>query len=334
MHRMQLSAFDANLFVVFHAVLREGHVGRAAKRLGLSPSATSHALARLRELLRDPLFVRAGRRIVPTSRATELAPSVEAAMAALESAMTPPADLDARTLLRAFHVETTDHLQFVLMRHLDPLVRREAPGVNVYFQSLQPQTFDRLRGGAIDLSIGVYDEVDPDIERARLFDDRLVAVVRRRHPALRSPMTMEKFARLDHLLVAPNGTPTGLVDRVLAERGLQRRVARTSSTFLDMAFLVAESSYVLSLPEKMIQPMLGVLGLVVLPVPIAMPRFTISMAWHKRHSADGAHAWFRRAVQSAAVKTGGRARVRTARPAEKSRRGDPLRRPSRDRSMA
>jgi hypothetical protein len=156
--RQNDATFQRSMRICSWCFMRSSRSGTSVGRRSASACrrlATSHALARLRELLRDPLFVRAGRRIVPTSRAIDLAPSVDAAMAALEAVMAPPAELDPQTLIRAFHVETTDHLQFVLMRHLDPLVRREAPGVNVYFQSLQPQTFDRLRGGAIDLSIGV-----------------------------------------------------------------------------------------------------------------------------------------------------------------------------------
>jgi DNA-binding transcriptional LysR family regulator len=305
---MQLRGIDTNLFVVLSALLEEQHVGRAGKRLGLSPSATSHALSRLREVIGDPLFVRAGRRLVPTARATALTPVVKQAIDALEAVVAPPAEIEPRRISRAFRVETTDHLQFVLMRHLDPLVRAQAPRVDVFFQSLQPSTYERLRAGAIDLSIGVYSALDADIDRARLFDDRLVAVVRSRHPALRKRVTLARFAALDHLLVAPNGTPTGLVDRLLAEHALERRVARTSSTFLDMAFLVAETDYVVSLPEKMIRPMLGALGLAILPVPMLLPSFTISMVWHKRHAMDGAHRWFREVVHEAANQTGGRAR--------------------------
>jgi DNA-binding transcriptional LysR family regulator len=254
--------------------------------------------------------VRAGRRLVPTERARELLPALQQAISALESALAPPAQVDPQTLERAFRVETTDHLQFVLMRYLDPLVRVEAPRVDVFFQSLQPSTFERLRSGAIDLAIGVYTTLEPDIQQTLLFDDRLVAVVRKGHPALRKRVTLRAFGALEHLLVAPNGTPTGLVDRLLAAHGVTRRVARTSSTFLDMAFLVAETDYVVSLPEKMIVPMLDVLRLAILPVPMLLPAFTISMVWHKRHVTDGAHSWFRGVVERAATLTNGRSAVR------------------------
>jgi len=314
MHAMQLSGIDTNLFVVLHALLEEQSVARAARRVGLSASATSHALARLREVLADPLFVRVGRRLVATPRALALRDPIGRVVADLEQVLLAPREVDPAGLTRAFRVETTDHVQFVLLRALDVRMRSEAPGVDVYFQPLQPETFARLRRGEIDLSVGVYSSVDPDIERQKLFDDRLVAVVRRRHPALRRPVTLASFAALQHLLVAPNGSPTGLVDRVLAERGLKRRVARTSSTFLDMAFLAAESDYVVSLPESLVTPLLDRLGLTLLKVPLPLPSFAISMVWHRRSTTDAPHRWFRDAVAAAAVGT--RAKGRPARKAE------------------
>ena len=298
---MQLSGIDANLFVVLHALLEEQSVTRAARRVGLSASATSHALSRLREALADPLFVRVGRRLVATPRALALRDPIGRVVADLEQVLQPPREVDPAGLARAFRVETTDHVQFVLLRELDAGLRREAPGVDVYFQPLQPETFARLRRGEVDLAVSVYSSCDPDIERQKLFDDRLVAVVRRRHPALRRPVTLASFAAMQHLLVAPNGSPTGLIDRVLAERGLKRRVARTSSTFLDLAFLVAESDYVVSLPESLAAPLLDRLGLTLLKVPLRLPSFAISMAWHRRTTADAAHRWFRDAVAAAAV---------------------------------
>jgi DNA-binding transcriptional LysR family regulator len=287
---MHLSSIDANLVVVLRALLETRNVTLAGKRVGLSPSATSHALARLRDLLGDPILVRSGQKLVPTPRALSLHEPLGQALEAIERALTPSTPLEPARLQRSFRVETTDHVQFVLLRALDALVRASSPQVNVYLQSLQPDTFTRLRDAAIDLAIGVYGELEPDVEREALFDDHLVAVVRKGHAALRGPMTLARFAAFDHLLVAPNGSPTGLVDRVLAERGLRRRVARTSSTFLDIAFLVAETNYVVSLPKTIATPLLARLDLATLEMPLRLPSFTHSMIWHRRHTSDPAHA--------------------------------------------
>lgn len=306
MHAMQLSGIDANLFVVLNALLETRNVTRAGQQLGLSPSATSHALGRLREALGDPLLVRAGRALVPTPRALGLKDDVARALEMLDGTLKVATPLEPERLSRSFHVETTDHVQFVLLHRLDALVRAEGPHVNVYLQSLQPDTFGRLRQGGIDLAISVYSTVDPDLEKQVLFEDHLVAVVRRGHPVLRRRLTLERFARCTHLLVAPNGTPTGLVDRLLAEHGLKRRIARTSSTFLDMAFLVAETDYVVSLPRSLALPLLPRLGLKMLPLPLRLPSFTHSMIWHRRYTADPAHGWFRALVARTCVSRGSR----------------------------
>jgi DNA-binding transcriptional LysR family regulator len=228
-----------------------------------------------------------------------------------------PEELD-----RSFRVETTDHVQFVLLRRLDALARLKSPSVNIYLQSLQPHTFARLREGALDLAIGVYSDVDADIEHEVLFEDRLVVVVRRGHPALRRRMTLARFAAFDHLLVAPNGSPTGLVDRMLAEHGLRRRVARTSSTFLDIAFLVAETDYVVSLPETVAAPLLHRLGLATVEMPLRLPSFTHSMIWHRRHAKDPAHAWFRDLVVRAMKRARLDAPERMTRARSRRRLGD------------
>ncbi len=112
-------------------------------------------------------------------------------------------------------------------------------------------------------------------------------------------MTLARFAKLSHLLVAPTGTPTGLVDRLLLEHGLRRRVARTSSTFLDMAYLAAETDYIISLPSSLARPLLRRLGLSMLRMPLTLPSFSHSMVWHRRATADPAHAWFRALVKRA-----------------------------------
>src|SRR3954464_4137486 len=136
MHRMQLSGIDANLLVALHALLDERSVVRAARRLALSPSATSHALARLRELLGDALLVRAGRQLVLTARGEALLVPLGRLIAEMETILRATAPLEPTTLRRAFRVATTDHVQFVLLRRLDALLRREAPKVDLYFVPL------------------------------------------------------------------------------------------------------------------------------------------------------------------------------------------------------
>jgi DNA-binding transcriptional LysR family regulator len=319
-HAVQLSAIDLNLLVALRALLATRNVTRAGRRVGLSPSAMSHALARLREALADPLLVRAGRQMLPTPRALALQEPLDSALGALEHLLVPQLEFSPRALERGFSIATTEHAQSVLLRHADAILRAEGPAANLYFQSLPPDTFGRLREGTLDLAVAVYPTTEPDIERAPLFADHLVAVVRRGHPALRGRMTLERFAGYEHVLVAPNGTPTGLVDRLLAERKLKRRVARTSATFFDIAFLVADADYIVSLPQTFVQPLLKRLDLRMLELPLQLPSFTHSMIWHRRNTDDPAHSWLRAVVARAAVAATtrkGARRQRKARPTRK-----------------
>jgi DNA-binding transcriptional LysR family regulator len=300
MYGMHLSAIDANLLVVLHALLEERSVTRAALRVGLSPSATSHALARLRDLLGDELLVRAGRRLVATPRGEALVEPLGRVVTAMEGVLRVPDTFDPKTLRRAFRVATTDHVQFVMLRKLDATLRSEAPHVDLHFLPLPQQSAPELREGRLDFAIGVWDDPTPDIGREPLFEDQLISVVRRRHPALKGAMTLRRFAALDHVLVAPNGTATGLLDRQLAAHGMSRRISRLVPTFLDAPFLVAQSNHVVTLPAGLVRPLLSLLRLSVMRAPLPLPRFTISMIWHLRFDADPAHRWFRSVLSRAA----------------------------------
>jgi DNA-binding transcriptional LysR family regulator len=305
MHGMQLSAVDVGLVVPLAALLEEQSVARAAKRIGLSPSATSHALGRLRELLGDPLLVRAGRRLVRTPRAETLREPARRAIAELEHVFGgEDASFDPATLRAGFRIATTDHVQLVLLRDVDRSLVRAAPHVDLFAVPLAGGAHAALRDGAADASIGVFVHVPDDFRVSKLFDDELVVVVRRGHPLSRGRITAERFAAADHVLVAPLGTPRGLVDDLLAKKRLSRRVARTLPTFVDAAHLVATTDYVAALPKTLVRRLARTLALRALHVPLALPRFTMSLLWHRRLDADRAHSWLRGVIASTATKIG------------------------------
>ena len=289
---MQLPAIDTNLLVVLDALLQEGHVGRASKRLALSPSATSHALARLRELMGDPLLVRAGRQLVLTPRAVSLAPQVRQLMEQMERLLQPPEAFQPAKLERAFRLLTTDHIEFVLLRRLDPLLVAEAPRVVLHSRPIGPDAVEELRADRADVAFGVFPGLPDDIASEELFKDRFVTLVREGHPALARPLTLKRFAELEHVLVAPRGTPTSRVDTLLAEKGLKRRVVRTVGTFLAAPFLVAQSDYVVTMSARVAESLAPLLHLRVLESPVSY-EYTLTQIWHRRLDRDPAHAWFR-----------------------------------------
>jgi DNA-binding transcriptional LysR family regulator len=205
MHPVHLASVDLNLALILHVVLAEKSVSRAAKRLGLSQSATSHAVARLRHALGDRLVVRTRDGLVPTLRARAMAEPLGAAMALLEGAFVPKREFDPLTATRRFQIIATDYAELVLLPPLVANLGASAPRVEVRVQPLTTDTLAALRRRDVDFVIATYPatEAAPDLRSTLLLEDRLVCVVRKGHPLLAKKLTVARFASAKHVLVAP-----------------------------------------------------------------------------------------------------------------------------------
>lgn len=296
MYSVHISQIDANLLVVLDALLAESNVTRAASRVGLSQSAMSHALGRLREHLGDPLLVRAGRRMVLTPRAERLAPRVRRVVEDMNALLRDDESFDPGAHEHAYRLHTTDHIQLILLPELDRALAERAPGIDLHIRSITPHSPDELRRGEIDLAIGVFEDPPPDLSQQPLFADRFVCLMRKDHPAAKGKLTLEQYAALPHLLVAPRGDPRGFVDRELAKRGHRRRVARVVPHFLVAPFLVPGSDHVLTISERLANTFVGFLDLHVTTPPLPLESYTLYQAWHRRHDADPAHRWLRETI--------------------------------------
>jgi DNA-binding transcriptional LysR family regulator len=297
MYGVHLRSVDLNLLVVLGALLETESVREAARRLALSPSATSHALRRLRDLFDDPLFVRAGRRLVPTPRAEALAPRVRALLEDAEGVLAADAPLDPSRLERAFTVATTDYAELEVLSRVGVRLAAEAPGVRLLSRAV-PGVTAALRDRAVDLGIGVVREGLPEEFRQEvLFHEDFVVLLAEGHPALEEELDAPTYAALGHVLVAPLGIPRGVVDERLAERGLTRRVARTVGSFLVAPHLLTGTGYVLTCPRRVADRFGARLGLVSRPPPIPLKGFDIRLLWHRRHDGDAAHAWLRQRIR-------------------------------------
>ena len=290
---------DLNLLRVLDALLQEESVTKAAARLGLSPPAVSQSLARLRTRVSDPLLVRAGRRMVPSPRAEELRPKVHALLDEVRAVFAAGEAFDPRTSTQDFLLHGSDYVILVLGVALDRLLGAQAPGVRLQFMPNTTDDADLVRSGAIDLAIGVYDQLHPEIRIQKLFDEELVCVVRERHPRVRKRMSLELYAALDHVQISPRGRPGGLVDSVLANKGLSRRVARRVPFFFAGLVMAAQTDYVLTLPRRLAVAQAKKFGLRVLGVPLGLGRYSVSQIWHPRRDGDGAHRWLRERIGAA-----------------------------------
>jgi len=301
-----LAALDLNLLLLLDALLHDPHLTRAAAVVGLSQSAASHALARLRAHLGDPLLVRDRARLVPTPRAESLREPLARALEALALALSPPAAFDPATSRRRFVIAAADYAQLVALPPLVARLASEAPGIDLVARDIGAAPFsESLAAGDFDLAIGPPASVRTKtpagatpgaIRERRLFTERFVCVVRAGHPRVGRRLDLDTFVALPHAFVAPRGTAGGIVDDVLAERGLSRRVSLMVQSFLVAPWAVASSDLVITLAERLARAFQSQVpaALRVLEPPLPLPRFTMSMLWHDRAHDDAGHRWLRK----------------------------------------
>jgi DNA-binding transcriptional LysR family regulator len=293
LHDSSLAAIDMNLLVVLRALLAERHVTRAAARVGLSQSATSHALARLRELYRDPLLVRSGRDLQLTPRAQRLLPALERGLSDLKAAIEGEPEFQPATARRAFTLCMADYLQAVLLGPLLRALEREAPLVDLTLINV-PNIEEQTIAGNIDLGVTLSPKVPPaGLSTRELFDDDFVCLLRQGHPHAGRKLTLAKYLTLRHVVVAPTGTSGSLVDTALEQRGLSRRVALRISNFLVAPVVVRDTDFVNTMPTRLALRLAIPYGLRVLPAPLELRKFGMSMIWHPRLEHDPAQRWLR-----------------------------------------
>jgi DNA-binding transcriptional LysR family regulator len=312
---VNLGGIDLNLLPVLDALLIERSVTRAARRVGLSQPATSHALARLRAIIGDPLLVRTPRGMMPTARAQALVGPVREALSIVGGALASAPPFDPARVRRRFFISASDYAEFVLLPRLVAALARAAPGVEVWAQPFKESWAADLARGDVDVVVaplrGLGDTQGAVGVRAQqLFEDRFVCVMRRAHPLATKKLTLERFARADHALVAPRGKPGGVVDDVLAAHGLERRVVVAVPHFLVAPYILAETDLILTVAERVARAMVRGLPLVLVAPPLPVPGLTMSLLWHERQDADPGLAYLRAELELAARATTPRQRRR------------------------
>lgn len=286
---------DLNLLVTLDVLLDENSVARAAQRLGLSASAMSRALARLRELTGDPLLVRAGRGLVPTPRVLALRDRVRDVVDAAEAVLRPALRVNLATLSQTFRIRSTEGFVESFGSALLQRIAAEAPGVRLVFVTKPDKDSAPLREGAVDLETGVTSRsMGPEIRTQGLFRDRYVAVVRDGHPLTRGDVTPERYAAAAHVLVSRRGLDTGVIDQALEALGLARHAAVSVGGFGPAIALAREADLVATVPERHTRSLWA--GLHRIALPFDVPPFTVSLFWHPRLDADPAHRWLRALV--------------------------------------
>jgi DNA-binding transcriptional LysR family regulator len=294
-----MSKPDLNLLITLDALLAEGSVARAARRLRLSPSAMSRALTRLREATGDQLLVRGGSGLVPTPRALELRERVGQLVHDAEAALRPASRLDLDRLKRTFTLRTNEGFVENFGASLIARVAKEAPGAKLRFVAKPDKESAPLRDGAVDLETGVVGKATgPEVRMQTLFRDRFIGVVRKGHALARGEMTSARFAQGRHILVSRRGAEKGPVDDGLAAHDLEREIATIVSGFSTALALARTSDLIASVPERHTGNLRH--GLFSFPLPFAVPEIAVAMLWHPRLDADPAHRWLRGCVRDVA----------------------------------
>ena len=278
-----MHSIDLNLLTALDALLDEGSVLGAARRMNLSAPAMSRTLGRIRRALGDEILVRAGRRMVPTPRALELHGRVRSVIEDARLVMRPEGLADPATLVRGFTVRASDYVAGVFGAALQAIAAREAPQVTLRFADQGKEDVTALREGRIDLDIGVLGSIGPEIRMQTLLRDRFVAVVRRGHPLLKGRMSARRFAAAAHVSASRRGLSHGPIDDALAAQGLSRRVRFVVPGFHAAMLTAAASDIVAAVPLAVAATAVR-LGLKVryLDLPVATPAIVIAQAWHPR----------------------------------------------------
>jgi len=297
---VRLAGIDLNLLTSLDALLEQRSVTLAARRLGLTQPAASHALRRLRDLLGDELLVRTASGMRPTPRALELRPAVRAALEAAEAVLQAAPAFDPLRAERSFAIAVIDQSAFQLLPRLIQRLTREAPRVRIDAVPLLPGRFSEELGADLDLAIGVFFDKPAGIREAALWREEFVCVVRRDGEAARARFDLRRYLSLPHLVVAPRGGPGSPVDEELARAGQRRTVVMTVPQFLLAPQIVATTDLVWTAPGGLARAFARQLPLAVRKVPLSVPGFTVSMRWHVRLDRDPGLAWLRGVLRSAA----------------------------------
>jgi DNA-binding transcriptional LysR family regulator len=302
MNEIDLSRADLNLLVLFEAVLEERHVGRAARRLNLTPSAVSHGLGRLRRLLDDPLFLRTPKGVVASARALELAAPTADILARVRSVIASAAPFDPATSTRRFTIGAPDAVSAVLLPALLAHIGSVAPRIDIAVRQLLPPHAARplerawdpvlhdLEARSIDVVVVPIDAVPARFVERTLYEEDFVIAMRAGHPFAGSP-TLDRYCRMRHLVVSQTGDPFGLFDEALARRGRARRVALTVPTFMQALAMLAETDLIAALPRHLVTSHAARFGLTSAEPPVPRSRDRIRAVATKAAVMDAGVAW-------------------------------------------
>lgn len=287
-------AIDLNLLSVFQEVYRERQISSAARRLGLSQSAVSNALARLRRSFGDELFVRTASGMQPTPLASQMAEPIGAAMAQVALALNQRSRFEPATSTRRFTLAMTDVGEIHFMPTLVERCRQLAPHVQISSSRVGAQDLkEEMEGGRVDLAVGPFEDVSDALYTRALFRQPFVTMFRKGHVLERGELTLTRFTAAEHLLVEAADSPYARVNAVLAKAGVQASSRYRVPHFTAVPYMVGTSELVVTVPQKLAERAAGPFGLAWRTPPLDLPPLQTNIFWHRRFNQDPGNAWLR-----------------------------------------
>ena len=297
MTRVHDTPLEPSLLFSLDALLQEKSVSRAAARVGLTQSAMSRVLGRLRAQLRDPLLVRAGRSMALSPRAEAMATPLRRALDDLAHVLTDYQSFNPATSRRSFRIATVDYAVALLVVPLMSHLAREAPGVEVMVETLRDDFETELHTGALDVVLAPRRKSTGSLVWTKLRSERFVSVLRGDHPraprGLGLDLNLDLFCALSHVVVVPERRVGNRIDTLLTEHGRTRHIALRVPSFLAALLTVADSDLLLTTAESVARRVATGFDLRILDTPLPLGELTLSMAWHERQRDDAGHTWLR-----------------------------------------
>jgi len=285
------------LLEALEALISTCSVTEAAKRMHLSPPAMSHTLARIREVMGDPMLVRAGRGLVPTPRALELLDPLRQVIGQVNALFQQTTDQGLTSVKRTFVIRAPEGVSVVFGAPLSLALEKLMPLARLQFVPEQHGDISALREGRIDLDIGSMHDKDPETETSHLAEQTLVGAVRTGHPLLQGRVTAARFAAERHVAVAVREMGHSVVDMALANSGHERFVALAVHSSHAALVVAARSQLVATVPESMARGMQAFLDLDIFELPLVVPKVPVVLAWHPRNNMDHVHGALRECVK-------------------------------------
>ena len=287
---------DVTLLIVFLELIRHRKLTVVAERLGLTQSAISHSLKRLREIFEDELFVRRPNGVEPTSRALALEPKIASIIVLMDEALGVQA-FDPAKDARVITFAAIDNVASIYAGPIIERFRTAAPSMQISFRPIaRKEALASLADGSVDLALGFFGAVPDQFAVAKLYTESYSVVARNGHPITRGALTLKRYVACDHLLVSLSGDLTGIVDTTLSGMELKRRVVAAVPLFLQALATVAETDLICTVPARLARRHANKFGLAVLKAPLAIRPFTVSAVWHRRTTSDPTATWIRNQI--------------------------------------